>query len=93
MTSAGTSEGWYKDPYCIHQARWFSEGTPTSLVRDGSVESRDEPPDRPFQGQLERPTGTPTRGAAELRSAHATESDPDYSRAAWDMWDRYSRGW
>ena len=42
-----TEEGWYTDPYSRDAARWFSEGKPTKLVRDGGVESYDEPPDSP----------------------------------------------
>jgi hypothetical protein len=38
------AEGWYVDPFGEHDERWFSDGHPTSLVRDGAVESRDEPP-------------------------------------------------
>jgi hypothetical protein len=49
-----TEEGWYTDPYSRHAARWFSEGKPTKLVRDGVVESYDEPPDSP-------PTQAPRR--------------------------------
>ena len=37
-------EGWYKDPYEAHECRWFSDGAPTALVRDGATESHDEPP-------------------------------------------------
>ena len=37
-------EGWFTDPYAVHEARWFSDGRPTKLVRDGEVESYDEPP-------------------------------------------------
>jgi len=40
-------EGWYRDPYGIHQDRWFSAGTPTSLVRDQGVEGHDDPPAYP----------------------------------------------
>jgi hypothetical protein len=36
-------EGWFTDPYERHQARWMSQGTPTSLVRDGNVQSSDPP--------------------------------------------------
>ena len=42
-----TIEGWYLDPYGIHEQRWMSAGTPTSLVRDSGTEGNDEPPDRP----------------------------------------------
>ncbi len=46
-------EGWYVDPYGLHDGRWFSDGTPTGLVRDGGVESKDPPPDSPFEGRPE----------------------------------------
>jgi hypothetical protein len=36
-------EGWFTDPYERHQARWMSQGTPTSLVRDGNVNGSDPP--------------------------------------------------
>ena len=46
------AEGWYVDPYGLHGARWFSDGTPTALVRQ-----------RP--GRLARPAaGRPVRGPA-----------------------------
>jgi hypothetical protein len=44
---AVTAEGWYVDPYGAHERRWFSDGTPTSLVCDQGATSRDEPPDYP----------------------------------------------
>jgi hypothetical protein len=40
-----TLEGWFSDPFSRHEARWFSSGRPTFLVRDGHVESHDDPPD------------------------------------------------
>jgi len=40
-------EGWCTDPYAVHEARWLSDGRPTKLVRDGAVESYDEPPPGP----------------------------------------------
>jgi hypothetical protein len=40
-------QGWYFDPYGLHRERWFSGGTPTSLVRDDGVVSRDAPPPEP----------------------------------------------
>ena len=33
------AEGWYQDPYQMHEDRWYSDGTPTALVRDADVES------------------------------------------------------
>jgi hypothetical protein len=41
------AEGWYRDPYRIHEDRWFSAGVPTPLVRDQGVEGRDDPPGYP----------------------------------------------
>ena len=40
-----SAEGCYIGPYRVHEARWFSAGTPTALVRDGGVEGHDPPPD------------------------------------------------
>jgi hypothetical protein len=47
-------EGWFKDPYQRHEDRWLSDGTPTALVRDAGVESRDPPPDAPMPVEVER---------------------------------------
>lgn len=41
------AEGWFIDSYGIHEQRWVSAGRPSSLVRDGGNEAKDEPPDRP----------------------------------------------
>jgi hypothetical protein len=42
-----SAEGWYLDPYGVHEQRWISEGRPSNLVRDGDQESKDESSDRP----------------------------------------------
>jgi hypothetical protein len=34
-------EGWYEDPSDRHGYRWFCQGSPTDLVMDGAVTSRD----------------------------------------------------
>jgi hypothetical protein len=39
-----SAQGWYRDPFTRHEDRWYSAGTPTSLVRDDGVESQDDPP-------------------------------------------------
>lgn len=41
------AQGWYRDPYCVHEDRYFSDGQPTKLVRDGSTECYDPPPPGP----------------------------------------------
>jgi hypothetical protein len=38
------AQGWYLDPYLVHEDRYFSDGHPTKLVRDGVKESYDPPP-------------------------------------------------
>jgi hypothetical protein len=40
-------QGWYTDPWGRHEARWISQGVPSKLVRDGGLESYDDPPDAP----------------------------------------------
>lgn len=47
-------EGWYEDPFEVHEARWFSAGHPTDLVSDAGKESRDAPPDQPLPRPLVR---------------------------------------
>ncbi len=43
-TPAKPPQGWFVDPFGVHEARWFSQGRPTALVRDGGVESQDPAP-------------------------------------------------
>ena len=51
-------QGWYRDPYGSHDDRWFSDGKPSSLVRDQGAESYDDPPHgRPSAYPRERPAG------------------------------------
>ena len=42
------AQNWCIDPYGVHEARWFSQGNPTALVRDGGVEAQDPPPETAF---------------------------------------------
>lgn len=52
MGHVPAAEGWYEDPFALHEQRWFSAGSPTSLVMDGNVESKDPPPSETFDGPL-----------------------------------------
>jgi hypothetical protein len=58
-----SEEGWCTDPYGTHDARWMSAGMPTSLVRDGELESHEDPPDTPpshVAVRIEAPPGSVT---------------------------------
>jgi hypothetical protein len=86
------AEGWYVDPYGIHEARWISAGKPTELVRDGDKESKDAPPTTLYTGPLEElPETAPVDGTDLLRadSAESTSFDQrDVKEAAWDAFGR-----
>jgi hypothetical protein len=72
-------EGWFIDPYGRHDARWMSVGTPTALVRDGSVESSDEPPDAPFPRPLQPVEQIHPHDGSDLKradDAEAVDFDP-----------------
>jgi hypothetical protein len=73
------AEGWYRDPYNIHADRWFSDGSPTELVRDAGVESHDSPPKEPFSGPLVESDSVGTSDANDLRRADSDEGpfDPE----------------
>ena len=94
------AQGWYRDPYAIHEDRYFSAGQPTKLVRDGKQEAYDLPPDRPVpdgdlvsaeQATDEEPDGT------DLRRADDASSDPydpaKARRAALDVFDMTAGQW
>ncbi len=90
------AEGWYVDPYGIHEARWISAGKPTELVRDGGKESKDAPPSNPYPGRLQELPETAPRDGIDLRRADAAESnsfDPDdVKQAAWDAFGETTGG-
>lgn len=81
-------EGWYIDPFGVHEARWFSDGSPTSLVRDGAAESSDEPPSDTFSGELTRLAGRQAVNGEDLRRSDSDAAPYDPSAgplAAFDM--------
>lgn len=61
------AQNWCSDPFGHHQARWFSNGIPTALVRDDGVESQDPPPESMVDRRYELPSIEPRSpvGAAE----------------------------
>ena len=63
------AEGWYQDPYGLHADRWFSDGSPTGLVRDGDAESNDPAPPGPVPGPLRRSVAPPVAEGDDIRRA------------------------
>ena len=78
-------EGWFTDPFERHEARWLSDGTPTSLVRDGDVEGHDDPPDEPPSRVPERIA--PPGGPDSTLRADKAERDYDPQRGVRRAWD------
>jgi hypothetical protein len=82
--SSAPAEGWYRDPYGIHQDRWFSAGTPTSLVRDQGTEGHDDPPGYPPVGPPAEIPDIDQFPEDDLRRADEAEAgwqDGDFRRA------------
>ena len=72
------AEGWYRDPYKIHTDRWFSDGNPTELVRDGARESNDPPPDTPISEPLVESDSSEAVDGDDLRRADEAEASGPY---------------
>lgn len=87
----GAIEGWYVDPFRAHAARWFSDGTPTALVRDtGGVESYDGPPSSTFDGDLERVPEVDASDGDDLLRADSENPDDeifDPDAAVGEFWN------
>lgn len=77
-------EGWYVDPYRLHEARWFSDGTPTALVRDKGTTSQDPAPSAPY---LAEPEAIPesVSSADDVRSADGSDQSRDPVDAIWTI--------
>jgi hypothetical protein len=73
------AQGWYRDPYLLHEDRWFSDGQPTQLVRDAGAELRDPPPPGPPQAELVEVPHSGARDDDELPGAgdHSAAADDD----------------
>jgi len=88
-------QGWYVDPFGRHEARWFSDGSPTALVRDGTTEANDDPPSQNFEGVLTRPVGTSPVNGADLRRSDGDDEPFDPAagpRLAFDVFDQTAPG-
>ncbi len=82
VTGTELAQGWYEDPYRVHEYRWFSAGRPSSLVRDGLTESNDPSPAQPYPGAPVPQSSGAKSGAngADLRRA-GEGREPD----SWDV--------
>jgi hypothetical protein len=72
------AQGWYRDPYGIHEDRWFSDGRATRLVRDIDVESYDEPPSSEPPEPLVPVPSRPGDNTDSRRADAATRVDQAY---------------
>jgi hypothetical protein len=84
------AQGWYRDPYCIHEDRYFSDGQPTRLVRDGSMECYDPPPPGPPKAELAEVRQSQTGDGNDLRRADDRSAGPaayDKNAAFWAALD------
>jgi hypothetical protein len=77
------AQGWYRDPYGVHEDRYFSAGQPTKLVRDGRVEAYDPPPSYPPEEELLEAAPSPAADSSDLRRADERAAGPaTYARNA-----------
>ena len=79
-----TAQGWYKDPFSVHDERWFSDGHATSLVRDQGTESNDPPPDTKITEPLVPSTETGSANCDDLKRADQPYVRKSYIDAALD---------
>ena len=84
------AQGWYRDPYGLHEDRYFSDGQPTKLVRDGSVECYDPPPPGAPDRELVEVTPSESGDGLDLRRADDQSAGPavyDKNAAFWNALD------
>ena len=78
------AQGWYRDPYGMHEDRYFSDGHPTKLVRDHGAESYNPPPPHPPEVELVEVAHRPPAAASDLRRVGDKGSRPSvYDNESW----------
>ena len=82
------AQGWYRDPYLVHEDRYFSAGQPTKLVRDGGIEDYDPPPDGPPKAELVGPERDEVP-----EQQHSAWQAEDAAEREWDQREREERDW
>lgn len=83
-------EVWHTDPYRLHEARCFSDGTPTLLVRDARGTSKDSPPNIPYLDQPEPVPQKASSAADDIRRAEDGKLDNDRVQDA--TWTSFGGG-
>ncbi|WP_426512942.1 hypothetical protein ACPPVO_21225 [Dactylosporangium sp. McL0621] len=71
------AEGWYRDPFESHDDRWFSDGRPTALVRDGGLDSYDAPPAQDWSGPLAPVASVEPANGDDLKRADQSVPEGD----------------
>ena len=74
-------EGWYTDPYGLHERRWFSDGSPTKLVSDDGTKSNDPPPNTPF---VRPPEPVPKPEGPTVHDSHEEGHEDPGVKGAWE---------
>jgi hypothetical protein len=80
-------QGWFVDPYGIHDHRYYSQGKATALVRDGRAEAQDPPPEGVVTGPLVPARAAPTGRESEdlLRGADRGRTPSDDPEDRFDV--------
>jgi len=88
------AQGWYRDPYRIHEDRYFSDGQPTKLVRDGGAEDYDPPPLGQPVAELVEASSTQPNDGNDLRRADDSAAGPVTSdkKVFWAILDSIAQG-
>jgi hypothetical protein len=79
MAVSVKAQGWYRDPYLVHEDRYFSAGHPTKLVRDGGIDNYDPPPAGPPKVELVEVRRTEPGDGSDLRRAGDPSAGPAIS--------------
>jgi len=85
-----TEEGWHTDPWDLHEARWFSDGRATKLVRDGNQQAYEDPPEEPY---LHLPE--PIDGPADPDDVKRGDANGDgwQEQTQSTLWGQSGSGW
>ena len=83
--TGGSAEGWYKDPTRHHAERWFSDGTPTALVRDGDTTAQDPLSEAEIQAAASAELEFVGLPVADPTQADGVQPSPPGQAAWWDV--------